>query len=304
MNYHNTHNVIILTLFHNACEHVFTMQQHQTLYDFAMLIAHKLKLNISEYNLIYNNKPVNITNTAITQLIGDNHTPLFMLRNKHYTKYINNSNSNNNDKYDIYVVIECFPSMNDLSERISLFMKNVNDNENEYDIESKYNWCKVMFSNRQTAFAFVQYLNTLKLHNKLYYKLRIKICNCTFISKCALQQHQRKLNQSRSAIDMSSSNNKRITAVNTSINSINSSNLPSIRSSSPYLSGDDYHRIEMKINKQKWLTKRGFISSVGNSNSANRDIKNYVSETPSQSPLLHKFRSINKQKWMNYKGFV
>ena len=313
MNYYyqpHNNNAITLTLFHNACEHVFTMQPQQPLSAFAALISRKLKLNIAEYHLIYNNQPVSIADTALTQLIGDNQAPLFMLRNKHYTQHINNTNSSN---YDIYVVIERFPSMNDLSERIALFMRNVSGKDNAYDIESKRNWCKVLFSNRQTAFAFVQYLNNLKIHNEIYYRLRVKVCNCTLTSKYALLP-QRKLNQSKSAVDISV-HNKHIThtakanAVNTSMSSNNNNNnnnmkLPSIRSSSPYLSLDDYRRVEMKLNRQKWLTKRGFISSVSNSNDGARDIKNYVHETPSESPLLHRFRSINRQKWMDHKGFL
>ena len=35
-----------------------------------------------------------------------------------------------------------------------------------------------------------------------------------------------------------------------------------------------------------------------------REIKNYVNETPSESPLIHKFREINKHRWISRKGFI
>lgn len=77
-----------------------------------------------------------------------------------------------------------------------------------------------------------------------------------------------------------------------------------IRNSSPYFSRDDRRYIDYMVNKQRWLTKKGFQSSVGNYSMINRDIKNYVQETPSESPLVHKFREVEKSKWMSRKGFV
>ena len=93
---------------------------------------------------------------------------------------------------------------------------------------------------------------------------------------------------------------KRITKAS-SIN--NTRNQSYIRNGSPYLSEEERRRINERQNKKKWITKKGFVCSLGNY-SADREIKNYVNETPSENPFKYKFRDKNKRKWINYKGFM
>ena len=73
----------------------------------------------------------------------------------------------------------------------------------------------------------------------------------------------------------------------------------------PFLNPDERYYREKLIDKQKWLDKKGFMVSVGNYKMGGNShfIPNYVTATPSESPLCHNFRDIRKDKWVNKKGF-
>ena len=73
----------------------------------------------------------------------------------------------------------------------------------------------------------------------------------------------------------------------------------------PYLNPDERYYREKLLDKKKWLDKKGFMVSVGNYKMGGDShfISNYVSATPSESPLCHNFREVNKDKWVNKKGF-
>ena len=73
----------------------------------------------------------------------------------------------------------------------------------------------------------------------------------------------------------------------------------------PFLNPDEKYYREKYLDKKKWLNKKGFMVSVGNYKMGgdNHFISNYVSATPSESPLCHNFREVHKNKWVNKKGF-
>ena len=61
------------------------------------------------------------------------------------------------------MLIEFFPSFRDLSEQIDYFNSHYCNNRPEnYDIEYRNNYCCVYFYNKETAFAFTKYINTLR----------------------------------------------------------------------------------------------------------------------------------------------
>jgi hypothetical protein len=78
-----------------------------------------------------------------------------------------------------------------------------------------------------------------------------------------------------------------------------------LRISTPFISEDERIVRAMHENKRKWIVKKNFMTSVGKA-STNRSqvISNYVGATPSQFPLLHKFREVDKKKWVAPKNFV
>ena len=59
------------------------------------------------------------------------------------------------------------------------------------------------------------------------------------------------------------------------------------------------------IDSKIWLYEKGFINNTNKCNINNNYhfIKNYVAATPSNPPLLHKFRNVSKNLWLNKKGF-
>ena len=74
----------------------------------------------------------------------------------------------------------------------------------------------------------------------------------------------------------------------------------------PFLNPDQRYYREKFLDKKKWMDKKGFIVSIGNYKMGGAEsnfIQNYVSATPSDSPLNHNFREVNKNKWVNKKGF-
>ena len=71
---------------------------------------------------------------------------------------------------------------------------------------------------------------------------------------------------------------------------------------SPYMNIEEKYYRDKFLDKKKWINKVGFVSSV-NRNNSEHFIPNYVTATPSESPLLFKFRDVSKDKWINPKGF-
>ena len=82
------------------------------------------------------------------------------------------------------MLIEFFPSFRDLSEQIDYFNSHYCNNRPEnYDIEYRNNYCCVYFYNKETAFAFTEYINTLRLSNDLYQRVKMKLCYPSQISQ-------------------------------------------------------------------------------------------------------------------------
>ena len=70
----------------------------------------------------------------------------------------------------------------------------------------------------------------------------------------------------------------------------------------PYMNAEEKYYRDKYLDKKNWLNKNGFLPYVNKKNS-NNFISNYVTATPSESPLLFKFRDVSKDKWINPKGF-
>ena len=74
---------------------------------------------------------------------------------------------------------------------------------------------------------------------------------------------------------------------------------------SPFMSGEEKYFREKFLDKKNWINKDGFIVSVGKYKMKdNNFIPNYVSATPSEPPLNHRYRDIDKNKWINKNGFI
>ena len=71
----------------------------------------------------------------------------------------------------------------------------------------------------------------------------------------------------------------------------------------PYMNNEQRYQREKYLDKKNWLNKQGFIIYAKDKSKENF-IPNYVTATPSKSPLLFNFRNISKNKWINPKGFL
>jgi hypothetical protein len=77
--------------------------------------------------------------------------------------------------------------------------------------------------------------------------------------------------------------------------------VPVIRNASPYISGEQLYRQEYLKSKLRWTSNKSFKGYFGKASSASAAnfIPNYVTITPSEPPLLHKFRDLDKGKWID-----
>eukprot|EP00826_Nyctotherus_ovalis_P013712 TRINITY_DN13745_c0_g4_i1.p2 TRINITY_DN13745_c0_g4~~TRINITY_DN13745_c0_g4_i1.p2 ORF type:complete len:246 (+),score=43.73 TRINITY_DN13745_c0_g4_i1:1180-1917(+) len=73
--------------------------------------------------------------------------------------------------------------------------------------------------------------------------------------------------------------------------------VPCVRAGSAYKSREELVQEEYKRTKKKWITAKGFIP-YGYKNEEYKAIKNYVTQDPSEPPVLHNFRPVDKNKWI------
>lgn len=76
------------------------------------------------------------------------------------------------------------------------------------------------------------------------------------------------------------------------------------RISSPYFTEEDLRHLDCYHNKEKWIDSKGFSLATSNNYISKLPlIKNFVMASPSNPPVLHKFRDVKKEKWINRQGF-
>ena len=215
-----------------------------------------------------------------------------------------------NNCYTI-VTIKNFPSRNEI---LLFFNKFIITNKinSDYKIENTSNCINLKFLESDIGYLFVEQLKTSIINNELYKNLSIKIT-----------EKQSKL-KSKSTSNIFSKRNKGIIPISNSSNLTLSRNKITdnsyyhihmldiskkagvITNSSPYINFLHKEYLDKIENKKKWVCNKDFITSVGSAEN-NKNIfiiKNYVNITPSNSPLLYKFRNENKTKWMSKKGFI
>ena len=117
--------------------------------------------------------------------------------------------------------------------------------------------------------------------------------------------YNNKLKHSPMKINLSSSDIKNNFNLNKKMNSIIYKNEKDSFEESEfpikYIKSNNNKIMDTKI----WLYEKGFINNTNKCNINNNYhfIKNYVAATPSNPPLLHKFRNVSKNLWLNKKGF-
>jgi len=75
---------------------------------------------------------------------------------------------------------------------------------------------------------------------------------------------------------------------------------PIIANSSPYITEEELRRKEYLESKKEWIAGSEFKSFFNKASKRNDFIANYVTMTPSDPPMLHKFRCANKNEWISH----
>lgn len=75
--------------------------------------------------------------------------------------------------------------------------------------------------------------------------------------------------------------------------------VPIIRNSSPYVNEEQVRRQEFMESKKKWVDDKQFKSYFSKASKTDNFIPNYVTMTPSEPPILHKFRVVKREEWLS-----
>uniref|UniRef100_A0A7S3KB94 Uncharacterized protein n=1 Tax=Euplotes crassus TaxID=5936 RepID=A0A7S3KB94_EUPCR len=75
---------------------------------------------------------------------------------------------------------------------------------------------------------------------------------------------------------------------------------PIIGNDSPYITEEDLKRKEYLQSKKGWISPETFRSYFSKATKSDNFIENYVTMTPSDPPILHKFRSAKKEDWLSH----
>ncbi len=211
-----------------------------------------------------------------------------------------------------------FPSLEKIINLIDDFFKNkFLEKEYTYQLKSQNNLI-IILQNSDFAFSLIKKLKLEQLTNPIFEKM---ISN---LSLGVINPYKNKYIQNKKSFNNSKKfsklkKNTSMPLIITKIN-LNKKNLNSDRKilyknnnnnsiflpKGPYI--DEYQmRInDEKKNKSLWLNKNGFnqFAAKATGIKIRNYISNYVTKSPSEYPLNHKFREENKEKWIIKKNFL
>lgn len=140
-------SLIKVTYFLHEEESSVTFDPNNKLSILRNIISLSLRINFTEYDLIYNKKRISGTDDRILrELIGNDRNPVFFIKKRNLEKRINQEELSSN-KLKNKVIIENFPSSLELYDLLNNFLKKNNYPKN-YDSEHK--------SNTMIEFSFKQ----------------------------------------------------------------------------------------------------------------------------------------------------
>ena len=273
-------------------------------------ILDKYLLSPFNYSIFYKNKKLSMNNfQKISSLFNEDKNPFLFIVNNNIL--LPNPQSEQNS-------INIISNSNEkkITELLSKFFeyKHIPYNANmKYILKGKY---KIQFNKPLLANEFIQFYNIAndKKYNELKLpKIRKKfrsISSDYIIERNKKEYFINKVIQSNSR-DTSITEKSMSSGINLFHDSLRNKKIIRNRSEYkgeyylPFLNPDEKYYREKLLDKKKWLDKKGFIVSVGNYKMGGNShfISNYVSATPSESPLCHNFREVQKDKWVNKKGF-
>ena len=291
----------------------FTLSSDSLISELRQMILDKYLLSPFNYSIFYKNKKLTMNNfQKLSSLFNEDYNPfLFIVNNTIFLPNLEtdrnsiNIVSNSNEK-SISDLINKFFEYKNLPYNAS--MKNI--------LKGKY---KIRFNKPLLANEFIQFYNITNDKNRNYYEVKFPKIKKKFrsISSDYIIEKNKKENFLNKVIksnlkDTSITEKSMSSGVNLFHDSLkhkksNRRNRNEYKGEYylPFLNPDEKYYREKLLDKKKWLNKKGFIVSVGNYKMGGDShfISNYVSATPSESPLCHNFREVRKDKWVNKKGF-
>ena len=308
-------NLIIVTIKNDDKTIIISVDRNLRFCDLTNTLINKYGIDISQKYIKYNNNIIMNNNTQkIGELVNNDTRVEFVMENM---KKLDKTKINNFTQVKIWNFI----GQELVLRQLNLFYQNKKIKYNAKIIENDSHHIIVEFPSYHLAEEFIKFFNLNKSENASIKNIKYSfVKNFRTLSTSNLFSNDKySINKRMYSKNRDNANNKsNLVTIDKEYEILNKklsnflinkdlnkyySNQYYIRNASPYISEEEKHILDYFRNKQKWIDKRGFISSVGHYSMKYNMINNYVGKDPSENPLNHNFRIINKKKWITEKGF-
>lgn len=211
-------------------------------------------------------------------------------------------------KFIANINIKNFPSKEKLFKVIDNYLqKNKLDKNYTYELKNESS-IKITFQDTDIGYKIIKKLKLEQLTNSSFEKMKSNLSLGVIDEKSTLKKFKSKNKKIR--LEKSSSlplilNNRYKDESMTSLNKYNYNQNSMFLPQGPYIDEFQMRILDEKKNKALWLNKKGFNQFVGKATAIKirNDIQNYVSRTPGEFPLNHKFRDEHKERWIVKRSF-
>jgi hypothetical protein len=144
----STHNNLIkVTYYFNDVESSVTFDSNNKVSVLRSIISLSLKVNLNEYDIMYNKKRIgSLDDRLLKEVIGNDRNPVFFIKKGNLEKKINIEENDFISKLKNRIIVENFPSSNELLELLNNFLEKRNYSK-KYDSEHKRNAIEFSFAN-------------------------------------------------------------------------------------------------------------------------------------------------------------
>lgn len=203
------------------------------------------------------------------------------------------------EEFTSKITISNFPSRSEIISIIEDFIQS-NNFPSDYRTENKDNCIYVFVPGEDLAVALIKKIKEKKERN-LYYE-NISFTLELIPNKCLIQKIKNKKSKlSLESIDRLYKGTSYCQLGKQKKYKKTENNY----TPSPYRSIQDKELLERKVNKEQWVSPTNFNLFAGSpAEKSKRDIENFVGGTPSEPPVIHKFREVNKNKWVSPTNFI
>ncbi|MCQ2815648.1 MAG: hypothetical protein MJ252_00130 [archaeon] len=166
----NLDNKITITLYFNGLQYRLSLPINSTIFDLLSLLSNKFKISLPAYDLFFNDSLLKTSKPVLLTQIIKNYTPIFMLRKK--TVYSNYYSLNSNG-IGIDLIIENFPSYQEIYRQILLFIRSQRKRPNLSIVNDIP--LRICFVEKEEAKKCYNFLNELKYSYDDYKYLKVTV---------------------------------------------------------------------------------------------------------------------------------